>query len=188
MPSSTAARRLTAGFGLCAAVFLGVAVAPWAIDPREFLAPGWRGNEIAGEVAPALPPLPQTPPLDRLAAIVEQPLFSSTRRPAAAPPPPASTEGLVLGAYRSAWPKAKRSRAGRSSKSRRTSSSWSPPPARKNSSSGRKPGRKDHRLERGKTVSTRTRFLSIAGCFVVPSGIGFADLNNRPRIGALVSA
>jgi hypothetical protein len=100
MPSSTAARRLTAGFGLCAAVFLGVAVAPWAIDPREFLAPGWRGNEIAGEVAPALPPLPQTPPLDRLAAIVEQPLFSSTRRPAAAPPPPASTEGLVLGAYR----------------------------------------------------------------------------------------
>jgi hypothetical protein len=102
MPPPAGAPGLTAGLGLCCLVLLGVALAPWLVDPLAYLAAARRADKVGREVAPLLPPALETPPLDRFAAIVERPLFTATRRPAPAAPaaPVVSAEGLILGAYR----------------------------------------------------------------------------------------
>ena len=91
MPGSPDTRPVVA-LGLCAAVLLVVVAAPWMIDPRDHVAAGWRADVIGGAVAPALPPVLEPPPLDRLAAIVERPLFARARRPATSEPPPDAAE------------------------------------------------------------------------------------------------
>lgn len=94
-----------ATFGALCLMFAAIAVAPWIVDPLDYL--GQRDTAPAtGEQSPpgGLPTL-EAPAFENLAVIVERPIFTATRRPAP-PSRPAPTaadppdESLILGRYK----------------------------------------------------------------------------------------
>ena len=96
-------------FGTLGSLCLGllaVAAAPWFIDPLAYLAP--QGTPVAADGRAEPPVLPRfdAPSVDELAAIVERPLFTATRRPApqaqraSAAVDNRPQSGLILGRYR----------------------------------------------------------------------------------------
>ena len=74
---------ISALFGGLCLTFAGIAVAPWLIDPLDYLAPGGGGAAAPDiEIRTVRPATLEAPAFDSLAIIVERPLFTATRRPA----------------------------------------------------------------------------------------------------------
>lgn len=100
---------ISALFGGLCLTFAGIAVAPWLIDPLDYLAPGGGGAAAPDiEIRTVRPATLEAPAFDSLAIIVERPLFTATRRPAPdiEPTPVAATaakppdKSLILGRYK----------------------------------------------------------------------------------------
>ena len=96
-------RLLVSALGLLCVVFLGVALAPWLVDPMVTFATGPSAHAVTDRTEPAPPPAFELPPIDHFAAVVDRPIFTATRRPARGHSTDASAaadDGLILGRYR----------------------------------------------------------------------------------------
>jgi len=109
MSQSSGKMLISALFGALCLTFAGIAVAPWLIDPLDYLAPG--DGVAAPEIRIRTEGLAtlEAPAFDSLAIIVERPLFTATRRPAPdlEPMPVAAAvaakpldKSLILGRYK----------------------------------------------------------------------------------------
>lgn len=107
MPHPIGKKLLLSALTVLCLVFLAAAAAPWVVDPLDFLGPESNVAVALERVrTPALPKF-DAPALEHLAAIVERPIFTATRRPAPKPPPARAAasadppdNGLILGRYR----------------------------------------------------------------------------------------
>lgn len=68
--------------GVACASLLVLTLLPWAVDPAAWFVPDRRLGKGAGTAGGANVPRFEAPPLDQLAAMVERPVFTATRRPA----------------------------------------------------------------------------------------------------------
>ncbi len=103
MAASAGERLLVSVLWLSCAIFLGVALVPWLVDPTDYLAAGPDAQAMTEVAEPPMAPRLELPPIEQFAAIVERPIFTATRRTARAQPvarsAPAASGGLILGRY-----------------------------------------------------------------------------------------